>query len=696
VDVVEALVLAMFLVVPVCASSLFWDQFTTVKWYALHALAILLLLAQLRRYPSRPLPDLLKKLWLPMSALAALAVYNCVRSGLAVAMQPLLERFTFVTVALCLFGYLQRNQGDTDRIGIAVGAATVLVDAYGLAQELGFRPLPPLTAGDQRSSFFGNVNLAAQFLGFATLFLLSLRTRGAAGRPGRALALEAVLVATFVYLYLLRCRSVFLALAAAAALWLVKRPDAKWVLARTLPAAALIAFLLFRGAVPGATPLSTGPATAQAKASSFSIRLGLLEATLRMIRENPMGVGSGNYADQFVPYLSRGRLVPDESLLYASPHNEYLRVVAEEGWVFALLVAGVLAVFLRQLHRSSAIDRWRSDQGILLGSMIVFYAVEGAFQFPLSMAVGSMMAAFIAGLGLRCLSRPPDAVGTSAVPRSRDRAVTAGWLIAASAAGVALYRMAASEYLFVHSQRRVDLERACRLNARNTEACVLAAWTQIQAGDDPAARRSLAAVLKHFPYYYPAIKLLAENAFARGETGEGCLYFWIYDGLFRGASTLHGVLVERCPAGVLDGFRNRVPMPRYGEFPFVYREPGSPGGAGIDGVPGTTGIDGVCGNCGAVGLKGVGLKAGLKGAGLTGAGLTGTALKTGGTSSGTNGSGSSGSARFGTSSASGTTRRGLSLRSAGSNVRDWLAAPDVGVVDTMSVCTRSPFSIVRP
>jgi hypothetical protein len=165
-----------------------------------------------------------------------------------------------------------------------------------------------------------------------------------------------------------------------------------------------------------------------------------------------------------------------------------------------------------------------------------------------------------------------------------DRAPTVAWLIAAAAGAVGIYRVAASEYLFVNSQRlRGDLEKACSLNSRNTEACVLAAWRQVQGGDHEAARMSLGAVLERSPYYYPAIKLLAENAFARRDTEEGCLYLWIYDGLFRSSSSLHGVLVRRCSTEVLKGFPGKVAMPRYGTFPLVSRP--SPAGSGCPGAP---------------------------------------------------------------------------------------------------------------
>jgi hypothetical protein len=78
---------------------------------------------------------------------------------------------------------------------------------------------------------------------------------------------------------------------------------------------------------------------------------------------------------------------------------------------------------------------------------------------------------------------------------------------------------------------------------------------------------TLRRVLRHSPYYYPAVKLLGQHALARGRQEEGCLALWLYDALFAGASSVHGPLFAQCPAGMLERFRARVAVPRYEAFP---------------------------------------------------------------------------------------------------------------------------------
>jgi hypothetical protein len=110
---------------------------------------------------------------------------------------------------------------------------------------------------------------------------------------------------------------------------------------------------------------------------------------------------------------------------------------------------------------------------------------------------------------------------------------------------------------------------ACRLNPRNLPACVTAAWLQGRAGEPEVARATLVRVLQRSPYYFPAIKLLGEQALARGERENGCRSLWIYDEMFRRRSSVHHLLGRYCEPGWFESFRATIPMPRYRAFPFA-------------------------------------------------------------------------------------------------------------------------------
>jgi hypothetical protein len=279
------------------------------------------------------------------------------------------------------------------------------------------------------------------------------------------------------------------------------------------------------------------PALAARKAESVGQRLALWWDTAGMIRDRPLGVGAGNFEDAFLPYQARGRVNPDEALVFRSPHDEYLRLAAEDGLPFAALavVAGVLLA-----------RRWRNAPAVppALRRLVVawgsFLAVEAAFQFPFALAFGAVAAALTVGATLAAVEPGP-------LPPARPWRWRAGGTIAALALLAAGARVAWSESLSVRApDDRAAQQRACALDPRNLPACVTAAWLDARAGDSGAARTRLAGVLAGAPHYPPALKLLGEIAALDGDHDEACRRLGAYDALFRGRSSVHEAAAAAC------------------------------------------------------------------------------------------------------------------------------------------------------
>ena len=135
-----------------------------------------------------------------------------------------------------------------------------------------------------------------------------------------------------------------------------------------------------------------------------------------------------------------------------------------------------------------------------------------------------------------------------------ERAGDAACLLLALAIGVGLLRVATAEYLFVnHRDDVAALERACGLDPRRVEACVEAAWLHSRAGDHGRARSLLGNVLGRSPYYFPAIKLLAEDLLATGEHEAGCRQVRAYETLLGGASSIRQGIASTCPPDTVAG-----------------------------------------------------------------------------------------------------------------------------------------------
>ena len=582
----DALVAVLFLALPLAVFPWFGDPYTSAKWFVLEAIALAWFLSELWWCGRLGWPAFVEERWRTGFVLAVLLLASSLRSGLAGVGPALLDRLCFVLLALAGYWYFRRNRGWTGSMLAATAVSAALTVTVGLAQVIGRRPLPFLSAGDQRSAFFGNVNLTAQFLGVAVILLLAGPPIGPAWRLR---ARGALATACLVYLYFLSCRSVFLALALALAALVVWGRLSLPSLGRLLGAAtAGVLAVLYLGPLLGDGSAVRHPLSRDVlaeKALSTEWRLAVWRSTLALIGDHPLGVGSGRFGDAFIPYQLGLDLIPGERVLFRTPHNEYLRVVAEEGVVFASIVALFLVALFRKAiarHRSGG---WHPDVGALLAAGTAFVGVEAVFQFPLATPFGCLTAAVLLGLALASVE-PGEAAGAAVARRRRWR--MAGTVVAAAAL-VVLARVVASEVRLIGQRSDAAAqETACRLDPRNLRACVTAAWLHLRSGERLEARRLLVRTLDRSPYYHPAIRLLGEEAASAGDRRRACRYLWIYDQLFRERSVVHGRLDALC-GGEPPDLPVGASVPFYGTFPLAESDAaargGPPAGGAID-LPG--------------------------------------------------------------------------------------------------------------
>ena len=530
----DVVVFAAFAAVPLLSSAAFLDQYTTVKWYAVHALASAWLLAELWACRSRGWPAFVRAHAAIVIGAVLLATWSAFRGGPAWALQPMADRVACAIVVLCASWYFARNRGRTTAVVMGTAASAALTIALGLAQAAG-APLPAaMGAREGPAAAFGNFNMAAQFVGLALVLVLATPPL-AMGRGRRAWDAFRVVLALggAAHLYVLSARSVLIALVAAALALGWRRRRAPALLAAAVAATLLALAWLHPGA-------RLDQSLAERKASSIGLRLALWTDTLALIRDRPLGVGAGNFEYAFLP--RQARLPPQEEIVFKSPHDEYLRYLAEDGALF-VLAAAALALLL--------VARWRTAapppplRALVVG-WTSFLAVEAAFQFPLALAMGALAASVALGGALAAAEPVPAVVGTA--PPRRPWWLALGTVVALALAAASL-RIATSERLFVRfPDDEPALARACRLDPRNLPACVTAAWLEARAGDHAAARARIGAVLKDAPGYPPAVKLLGDIALAEGDSAEACRRLGEYDALFHGASASHARAQQACAA----------------------------------------------------------------------------------------------------------------------------------------------------
>jgi hypothetical protein len=547
-----------------------WDSFSSAKWYALAAIAVLWLCVI--SIGSSSVPSFIHQHGWVVAALAALTIANSLRSGLAWSLEPLLGRLTFVALTACAYATFVRSGGDTRPVARALALPLTLVVIIGLAQVAGLtqvwglEPLFGLRGGDGRSATFGNANMAAQFVGFGAVFVLA--HAAASTRPRRRSAMLAggvLIVASVIYIVLVGARSALLAFCTAVTVIAVLFPTTRWRWPRSSRAAAagvLAAVLVAGTAASGAfrTPL---------KAESLRLRAALWVETLKLIRDHPLGVGSGNFLHAFLPYQLADDRLRSEDVVYTSPHNELLRALAEEGVLWVALAAWLLWHLAVALRRRTRVDHWPRP-AVVAAAGGAFLAVEALFQFPFALASGCLAAAAVLGLALSIVDGQ-DATDAQANAHRRAAPLARAAAIALAAVGiVALARLAWSDYLITARAADVGAQaRACELNPRNLRACVDASWRHASEGHRRRARMRLAQVLDRSPYYFPAIRLLADESFTNGDERAGCFYAWIYDALFAGRSSLHDALDARCAPALRSAFAAELAVPGYQRFPMT-------------------------------------------------------------------------------------------------------------------------------
>jgi hypothetical protein len=327
--------------------------------------------------------------------------------------------------------------------------------------------------------------------------------------------------------------------------------------------AALPLVALFAGP-PGDTA-QPGALGHPLKEESLRIRLRVWQGTGALILDRPLGAGSGNFLHAFLPYQLRDERLRSEEVVYSSPHSEILRALAEEGLAWCALAAYLFWRLCTAVWRRARVDGWTPAE-VVVAAGAAFLAVESAFQFPFAMALGSLAAAVLLGLALTLA----DADAPAAEHARRRTATRFALLAAAAVASAALARLVVSDHLADARPHAVRAQRrACDLDPRNLRACLRAAWLDARAGNRPQARGRLAAVLDRSPYYYPAVKLLADESLAQGDATAGCFHLWVYDALFAGRSAEHARLARLCDLAWLETYRLAVPVPGYERFPIL-------------------------------------------------------------------------------------------------------------------------------
>jgi len=277
---------------------------------------------------------------------------------------------------------------------------------------------------------------------------------------------------------------------------------------------------------------------------SYSIRWLLYWNTLRMIFENPFGVGVGQFQFASIPYL-RSSPEFDEMTLYRNPHNEFLRFLAEDG---------VITSFLYLLLASSLIYYlWKDIQKIFYSyPEFIFFSlillVQAVFQFPLMNPVPYFLTALMVGY---FFSLRKDEFFICKFAKTSKT-----FLIGSTLMGSVVFTAAfSSRYIYFNYPRDLSLNRlACHMGdpivnsvgSHNWLACLNVASTYFKEKEYAKAESYALRTLYWQPLNYQGIKLLGFSLLYQGHKEKACDLFKKYDSFFRSPTSVDGIIKREC------------------------------------------------------------------------------------------------------------------------------------------------------
>ena len=523
----QALIGMTFFLIPLVMSQSLRDNYTIIKWKIVHLFAVLAVFQLFFVYKKLLLPNLGK--WLSYAFLTIMGIWGWEYyfHRIPFFSDVTIDRMAFLGLTLFFYKQLKERPQTLDVISYAL-LASMGVFAYLIFSQnvLSFHELFSIDLSPairKKIQFtFGNENMAAQFFSVAALCALReifLR---------KTLWLKAAWGTLFIIvsLFLLKsgCRSALVGLGMGAAFYgsMRCRPPYRVYL---LKASIVLGIGLF------SIMLLVRPQTVHHRQEMWS-------NAFSMIKDYPLGIGRERFNFYHVLYQDKDQIQPrSETLVERTPHNEILKYLVEEGWIFVGAVLIFLLLFLRT-HGSILLDTLKRQERLqLMGGLFFILSAEFFFQFPFEVAFPYLMLCCFSGYILSVL---PQGKGFTMPP----------------AIGVPLFFifLMGTSFLYIanlgHGSERFYKflpELGCRLAPYEWRTCdqyirhlerEQSTWIALEEEFDQLALR---------PYSFLSVLQVGRAYFMLKEREKSCKFAWFYDRLFDSKSNLRSFILQNCP-----------------------------------------------------------------------------------------------------------------------------------------------------
>lgn len=536
----------VFCAIPLVFYSKYIDSYSEAKWIFLYLSSAVLAIAIL--FNEKSLNFFRLRNW-QITLLFCLFIafaQNILRYGWLFQERVFLDRLLFVIWSWIIFQALTKEKHFIKILSFGFLLPTSLILTLIFWGKLGFTvKWLPEGANDQ-SHFFGNHNYVAEYLAYVlVLFLFALREEG---QSYRKMILEWTIGASLVCILFLNCRAVFLGLLFALIYMVfVIRLVSKSSMIRISLISLFFYFLpSFPGLLhhsPDLTKLELSRPIANIlnkTSSSIYERVYIWQDSLTASLANPSGIGSGNFSfGHILASLENGRSQLREYAFWQHPHNELIRFLVEDGWLFtAFLIIFFLSLIwvvlknIQQLKKTGDLSVLFQKKWQILLSLSCIFLLSSSLSFPLYLSFSFLIAAFLTSILL-------DLQGeTSTVEINKTLMILPVFIVSALFFSLAK-RIDFAEYV---SKQKLDSEfataKACRQLPTHWPVCLAAVHAHIVNQHFSEAESILDSILDRAPFHYPALKMQAFLAEQKNNGFDECMTLWLYDAILKEQSSL--------------------------------------------------------------------------------------------------------------------------------------------------------------
>ncbi len=549
-------------VLPFVATYDFSDAFTFPKWVSIYVFTSLAGLVFILFSKKLILPKFSVLTIMAVSTLVILTTINLLNNSSNIFQEAVLDRLSAVLL-IYIFYVAFKNIPDLLRhINLCLVLSCLGVSVIGLASMVCHMDLVRWSLLPMRHTvFFGNVNMASEYLVCVLPFVFFSPYQ----HHKFLRVLRFISIATAIELLLAyQCRSALLAATVVSTVLLIslsKKQAAKFLVLQALAVATLHfsmpqidRYLRINLSLAGETAAEVDAKETAAKENntqqkflSFQERLYLWEAAVRLIAKEPFGVGIGQFIFSSIPEMAKIRKTQNELLLSKSPHNEYLRILAEDGILF-FLVAGFLLFYLwRKFFFSQPLQSSSQDKN-LVASWFSFLFIQMLFQFPLENAIPLLFFTLMMGFILAKIS------DSLIVDSNFKIYFLLVFTIMVTVQILLTYRVSYANFLMTFNPtthrepKQSDYAEACTLNPALWSACLMSGTAEYENHKMDSAQDIFSEELAKRPLNFLALKGLIYTHIAKKEIDKACVYAGYFDRIFRNKSSLNKFIDTRCVA----------------------------------------------------------------------------------------------------------------------------------------------------